>query len=397
MLRSLPTKPGGFIVDAKARAEQHFSAAEGELQALSRWMYDHPEIAFEERETSRRLADFLSARGFAVEHPAYGLETAFAARAGRSGPEVVICAELDALPAVGHACGHNLISTSAIGAGLALAPLADEMGFRVTVLGTPAEEKIGGKVDLIDAGAFSGAAAAMMVHPADEDTLDPPILAVIHQVVEFHGKTAHAAASPWKGRNALDAFVLAYGNISALRQHMYPTDKVHGIITHGGDAPNIVPHYTRSEWYVRAATKARLDEFHSRVVACFQAAADATGCTVEISAVGHEYQDLISDPVLAELYDANSRALGRPLVPGSERDPATGGSTDMGNVSHVVPSIHPFLDLGCAPVTNHQPEFAAATLTPEGDRVLRDGALGMAWTVIDLAEGNRWKELGKRG
>ncbi len=269
------------------------------------------------------------------------------------------------------------------------------MGFRVTVLGTPAEEKIGGKVDLIDAGAFSGAAAAMMVHPADEDTLDPPILAVIHLVVEFHGKTAHAAASPWEGRNALDAFVLAYGNISALRQHMYPTDKVHGIITHGGDAPNIVPHYTRSEWYVRAATKARLDEFHSRVVACFQAAADATGCTVEIGPVGHEYQDLISDPVLAALYDANSRALGRPLVPGSERDPATGGSTDMGNVSHVVPAIHPFLDLGCAPATNHQPEFADATLTPEGDRVLRDGALGMAWTVIDLAVGDRWGELGE--
>jgi amidohydrolase len=360
-------------------------------------MYEHPEVAFEEQETSGRLAAFLAERGFTVEYPAYGLETAFAARAGASGPEVVICAELDALPAVGHACGHNLISTCAIGAGLALAPLADEMGFRVTVLGTPAEEKIGGKVDLINAGAFSGAAAAMMVHPATEDTLDPPILAVNHLVVEFHGKTAHAAASPWDGRNALDAFVLAYGNISALRQHMYPTDKVHGIITHGGDAPNIVPHYTRSEWYVRAQTKARLDEFASRVMACFQAAADATGCTVEISPVGHEYQDLVSDPVLASLYDANSTALGRSMVPGSERDPATGGSTDMGNVSHVVPSIHPFLDLGCAPVTNHQPEFAAATLTPEGDRVLRDGALSMAWTVIDLAIGDRWGELGKQG
>ena len=383
-------------MDAKARAEQHFTAVEGELRDLSRWMYDHPEIAFEERETSRRLTGFLAGHGFAVEYPAYGMETAFAARVGSRGPEVIICAEEDALPGVGHACGHNLIATAAIGAGIALAPLVEELGCRVTVLGTPAEEKIGGKVDLIDAGAFSGAAAAMMVHPADEDTLDPPILAVIHQVVEFHGKTAHAAASPWKGRNALDAFVLAYGSISALRQHMYPTDKVHGIITHGGDAPNIVPHYTRSEWYVRALTKARLDVFHSRVVACFQAAADATGCTVDISPVGHEYQDLISDPVLAELYDANSRALGRPLVPGSQRDPATGGSTDMGNVSHVVPSIHPFLDLGCAPVTNHQPEFAAATLTPEGDRVLRDGALAMAWTVIDLAVSRRWEELGSK-
>jgi len=384
-------------VDAKARAAEHFAAAEPDLRRLRTWMYEHPEVAFEERETSAHLAEFLAARGFAVERPAYGLETAFAARAGSGGPEVVICAELDALPAVGHACGHNLISTTAIGAGLALAPLADELGFRVTVLGTPAEERIGGKVDLIEAGAFTGAAAAMMIHPATEDTLDPPILAVVHLVVEFHGKTAHAAASPWDGRNALDAFVLAYANISALRQAMRPTDKVHAIITHGGDAPNIIPHYTRSEWYVRAAAKARLDEFQAQVMACFRAAAEATGCTVEIGPVGHEYQDLISDPVLAELYDANSRALGRPLVRGSQRDPAAGGSTDMGNVSHVVPAIHPFLDLGCAPATNHQVEFATATLTAEGDRVLRDGALAMAWTVVDLAQSARWGELGARG
>jgi len=384
-------------MDAKGRAEQHFNAAEHDLRDLRGWMYQHPEVAFAEHETSRHLGEFLAARGFAVERPAYGLETAFAARAGSAGPEVVICAELDALPGIGHACGHNLISTAAIGAGLALAPLADELGFRVTVLGTPAEERIGGKVDLIEAGAFAGAAAAMMVHPATEDTLDPPILAVNHLVVEFHGKTAHASASPWEGRNALDAFVLAYTNISALRQHLYPTDKTHCMITHGGDAPNIIPHYTRSEWYVRAATKARLDEFMARVMACFRAGAEATGCTVEVSPVGHEYQDLVSNPLLASLYDANSRALGRPLVPGSQRDPAAGGSTDMGNVSHVVPSIHPFLDLGCAPATNHQPEFATATLTEEGDRVLRHGALGMAYTVIDLAVGARWEELGKRG
>jgi amidohydrolase len=384
-------------MDAKARAEQHFAAAETELQALSRWMYDHPEIAYEERETSRHLAEFLAARGFTVEYPAYGLETAFAARVGSRGPEVVICAELDALPGVGHACGHNLIATAAIGAGLALVPLVEELGCRVTVLGTPAEEKAGGKVDLIKAGAFNGAAAAMMVHPADEDTLDPPHLAVDHLAVEFHGKTAHAAASPWEGRNALDAFVLAYVNISALRQHLYPTDKTHCIITHGGEAPNIIPDYTRSEWYVRAATKSRLDGFMARVMDCFHAAATATGCTVEVTPVGHEYQDLVSDPVLAGLFDANSRALGRPLVPGAERDPATGGSTDMGNVSHIVPAIHPFLDLHCSPAVNHQAEFATATLTPEADRVRRDGALAMAWTVIDLAQGDRWGELGRRG
>ena len=384
------------MAEAKARAAEHFAAAEQDLRALRTWMFEHPEIAFEERETSTHLAAFLAARGFAVEHPAYGLETAFAARAGTRGPEVVICAELDALPAVGHACGHNLIATSAVGAGLALAPLADELGFRVTVLGTPAEEKEGGKVDLIHAGAFAGAAAAMMIHPGNEETADPPILAVIHLIVEFHGKTSNAAANPWDGRNALDAFVLAYDAISALRQHMYPTDKVHGIITHGGDAPNIIPHYTRSEWYVRAATKARLDEFHTRVVDCFEAAARASGCTVQIGTEGHEYQDLVSDPLLTDLFAANSAALGRPLMRGFERDPAAAGSTDMGNVSHVVPSIQPFLDLRCAPATNHQVSFADATLGPEGDRVLRDGALAMAWTVVDLATGGRWGELGKK-
>jgi amidohydrolase len=384
-------------MDAKARAEQHFAAAEPELQALSRWMYDHPEIAFEERETSRHLAEFLSARGFTVEYPAYGLETAFAARLGSRGPEVIICAELDALPGVGHACGHNLISTSAIGAGLALASLVEELGCRITILGTPAEEKIGGKVDLIDAGAFAGAAAAMMVHPADEDTLDPPHLAVDHLVVEFHGKTAHAAASPWEGRNALDAFVLAYTNISALRQHIYPTDKTHCIITHGGEAPNIIPDYTRSEWYVRSITKARLEVFTGRVMDCFRAAAAATGCTVEVSHVGHLYEDLISDPLLTRLFDANARALGRILVPGAQRDPATAGSTDMGNVSHIVPAIHPYLDLHCAPITNHQKAFADHTLTADGHRALRDAALAMAWTIIDLAEGDQWSELGQRG
>jgi len=383
-------------MDAKARAEQHFTAVEGELRDLSRWMYDHPEIAFEERETSRRLTGFLAGHGFTVEYPAYGMETAFAARVGRRGPEVIICAEEDALPGVGHACGHNLIATAAIGAGIALAPLVEELGCRVTVLGTPAEEKAGGKVDLIRAGAFRGAAAAMMIHPADEDTLDPPHLAVDHLVVEFHGKTAHAAASPWEGRNALDAFVLAYNNISALRQHLFSTDKTHCIITHGGEAPNIIPDYTRSEWYVRSLTKARLEVFTGRVMDCFQAAADATGCTVEVGHVGHLYEDLISDPLLAALFDANSRALGRTLVPGSRRDPATAGSTDMGNVSHVVPAVHPYLDLCCSPVTNHQKAFADHTLTPDGHRALRDGALAMAWTVIDLAQGDRWGLLGSK-
>jgi metal-dependent amidase/aminoacylase/carboxypeptidase family protein len=187
--------------------------------------------------------------------------------------------------------------------------------------------------------------------------------------------------------------VQAYVNASTLRQHIYPTDKIHAIITDGGDAPNIIPSYTRSEWYVRAQTDERLEELMGRVQDCFDAAARATGCTVEVRNEGHPYSDLISNEVLGGLYQANSTALGRPLQRGADRDPSATGSTDMGNVSHVVPAIHPMLDIKCSPYVNHQPEFAAATTKPDGERAIRDGALAMAWTIIDVAAGDRWSEL----
>ena len=363
------------------------------LIELSRWMYEHPEIAFEERETSARLAEFLRRKGFAVEYPAYGLETAFVAKGGGEGPEVVICAEYDALPGVGHACGHNIIATSALGAGLGLLAAAEELGFQVTVLGTPAEEKFGGKIDLINAGAFSSAALSMMVHPSTHDVADPNIISVSHLDVLYHGKDAHASAYPWQGINALDAFVQAYVNVSTLRQQLEPTDKVHGIITHGGDAPNIIPSFTRSSWYVRAPEQDRLDILLPRVRACFEAAAQATGCTLEIEHIGHTYEDMISNSLLTEYFVANSAALGRPMLRGSELPPTVTGSTDMGNVSKVVPSIHPMLSIDSLPAVNHQPEFAAATVTDSGNKALIDGAIAMAWTVLDVAQNDRWKDL----
>ncbi|MFO7548461.1 MAG: M20 family metallopeptidase [Acidimicrobiia bacterium] len=380
-------------MNPKELAQARFEEAEPRLRELSRWMYDHPEVAYQEHETSRRLAGFLRETGFDVEHPAYGLDTAFTARAGSRGPEVIICAEEDALPGVGHACGHNIIATAALGAGYALLPLADELGFRLTVLGTPAEEHFGGKVDLILAGAFDGAAAAMMVHPTPEDVVDGNVIAVGHFDVHFHGREAHASAYPQLGINALDAFVQAYVNISTLRQAIYPTDKIHGIIHEGGEAPNIVPAYTRSSWYVRAQTRERLEELLPRVRACFEGAATATGCRVEIEQVGHTYDDMIHNPTLVELFTANAASLGRPMARGAEIPPDRSGSTDMGNVSKVVPSIHPMLGIDSAPAVNHQKEFAAHTLTPDGHRAIRDGALGMAWTVIDLATRDLWSEL----
>lgn len=378
-------------MDPKRVAERRFSEVEGDLKSISHWMYEHPEIAFQEFETSAKLAGYLSEHGFSVEYPAYGLDTAFVARAGSGGPEVIICAEYDALPGVGHACGHDIIATASMGAGLALTGLTDELGIRVTVLGTPAEEMKGGKVDLINAGAFAGAAASMMIHPSPNDVLDPSVLAVRHVDLEYHGKDSHAAGAPEKGINALDAFVQAYVNVATLRQQILPSDRLHGIVTHGGDAPNIIPSYTRSSWYIRSATAERLEELTKKVMVCFEAAALATGCTWETSEIGHPYEDLVNNPVLTELFDANATALGRTMARGADVPKA--GSTDMGNVSHVVPAIHPFLSIDSGDAVNHQPEFAAATIEPAGDKAIRDGALAMAWTIIDLAVGDRWGEL----
>ncbi len=380
-------------MDLKQRAADTFDKVEDELRELSRWMYLHPETAFQEHQSSARLVEFLRGRGFDVEYPAYGLDTAFAARAG-DGPTVVVCAEYDALPEVGHACGHNVIAAAAAGAGAALADQVGELGCRLVVLGTPAEEAYGGKVDLIRAGAFEGVAAAMMVHPAPRDVVDPNALAVAHVDIEFFGKESHAAFAPQLGVNALDAAVQAYVNVSTLRQALYPTDKVHGIVTHGGDAPNVIPDRTAMSWYVRAADPDRLNELQAKVFACFEAAAVATGCRWEHHEMGHSYHSLKSDPVLVDLYAANSADLGRPLAPGSSLPPGAAGSTDMGNVSHLVPSIHPMLSINPGEAVNHQREFAAHTVTEDGHRAIRDGALGMAWTIIDVATGDRWSELG---
>ncbi len=377
----------------KERARGNFDSVFPDLRELSRWLYDNPETAHQEFESSSRLAQYLGERGFEVEYPAYGLDTAFVARAGSDGPEVVVCAEYDALPTVGHACGHNIIATSALGAAIAVSPLLDELGCRVTVLGTPAEEADGGKVDLIEAGAFEGVAASMMVHPSPRGVVDPDALAIVHQDVTFRGKDSHASAAPWEGINALDAFVQLYVNVSTYRQHMHPTDKFHGIVTKGGDAPNIIPSLVESAWYVRAADVGRLEFLRNRFEEMADAAARSTGCAYEIRQTGHPYQDILSEPLMVELYAANSAVLGRPVEYARDQAPGTAGSTDMGNVSHVVPSIHPMVRLETNGAVNHQPEFAAHTVTEDGHQAMRDGALAMAWTIVDLAAGSRWGEL----
>jgi len=377
----------------KELAEQAFVRVEQDLRDLSRWMYENPELGYEEYEASARLSTFLGDHGFDVTYPSHGLDTAFEATVGNAGPRVVICCEYDALPKVGHACGHNVIATSAVGAGVALAPLADELGIRVTVLGTPAEEGGGGKVELIDAGAFEDAAASMMVHPGPYDELDPSFQACQHYDVEFFGKDSHAAFAPEEGINALDAFVQAYVNISTLRQAMVDDDRIHCKVTRGGDAVNVVPSYTKSEWLIRSGSVERLAELVPKVKACFEAAAIATGCRFEWSPASHPYDNMRNNRVMTGLYAANSEVLGRPM-PTQDEIGRSGGSSDMGNVSQVVPSIHPMLGMDCGDAVNHQPEFADATVESGGEAALRDGALGMAWTIIDMAETDVWDRLG---
>jgi amidohydrolase len=377
----------------KERAATAFADVEEELRAIAKWMYENPELAFEEYESSARLSAFLANNGFDVRYPAYGLDTAFEATAGSGGPRVVICAEYDALPQVGHACGHNIIATSSLGAGIALAGLAEELGVRVTVLGTPAEEGGGGKIDLIEAGAFEDAAAAMMVHPSPRDLADPRMLAAQGFTATFHGKTAHAASAPHVGVNALDAFVSAYNNVSTLRQQFEQGDRVHGVIDDGGAAPNIIPDRTVSRWIVRAQTATRFEVLRTKVLACFEAAATATGCRLEVEFEGEPYRDVISNPTLTALFVSNATALGREMPTFAESGIETAASTDMGNVSHVLPSIHPSIRIETNAV-NHQPEFAASTITPSGEAAMHDAALAMAHTVIDLATQDLWEELG---
>jgi amidohydrolase len=370
------------MVDAKRAARERVERAREELVALSHRIHAHPELGFEEERACAWLCELLGGAGLQVERGLGDLPTAFAARAGAGPLHVVVCAEYDALPGVGHACGHNLIAAMAAGAGIALAAVADDVGLRVTVLGTPAEEGGGGKILLLRQGAFAGAHAAMMVHPSPYEVPEMPIIAVTQLRVAYTGKEAHASAYPHLGINAADALVVAQTAIGLLRQHLLPSDRVHGIVTHGGDAPNVVPGHTTGTWMVRAATLEQLGGVQAKVTRCLEAGALATGATLEIAADHDPYAEMHHDHELAAVYRRNAEALGRRF---DERPDRGAGSTDMGNVSLALPSIHPTIGIDALPAVNHQPEFTARCVTPAADRAVVDGAVAMAWTAIDAA------------
>ena len=371
------------IDELKSRARADIDRRAADLIAASHEIHAHPELNYEERFAHDLLTRMIDDAGLPVTRAAYGIDTAFETKVGSDGLNVAVLCEYDALPGLGHACGHNIIAAAGLGAGLALAALADHAGGRLTLMGTPAEEGGGGKVEMARAGAFKGVDAAMMVHPADRDLARMNAIAIQQALVRYHGQAAHAAVSPHLGRNALDAAVLGYMNVAALRQHIRPTERVHGIITKGGEKPNIVPRETEMDWYVRSDTIETLQPLKQRVTACLEAGAVAADCRMEMAWDTHAYADIVDNIPLLDAYAANSTMLGRPLT--SAYLPGTGGgSTDMGNVSYLAPTIHPMLAVAPRGVSLHSPQFADYTTSKEADQAVLDGAKIMAMTVIDL-------------
>ncbi|MCC7125814.1 MAG: M20 family metallopeptidase [Acidobacteria bacterium] len=375
------------MTDLKTRLADHVRTDARTLIDLSHRIHAHPELGFEEVRASAWVADTLAAAGLAVTRPACDLPTAFTATIGSGALHVGICAEYDALPGIGHACGHNIIAASAVGAARALAPLVDTLGITLTVFGTPAEEvgDAGGKILMIERGAFDGVHVAMMIHPGPYDVVTPNLIASSTFDVHYAGKAAHASAFPELGVNAGDALTIAQTAIGLLRQHIRPTDRVHGIVTNGGDAPNIVPAHTAGRFTVRAANLEDLQQLQPRIHRCFEAGAIATGASLRTEGGAAPYAEVVHDLELAAFYRRNAEALGRQFMDSGPFVERAAASTDMGNVSRRIPSIHPMIGIDSFPAVNHQPDFAAHCITAAADQALIDGAIAMAWTVVDLA------------
>ncbi|HLK35089.1 MAG TPA: M20 family metallopeptidase [Terriglobales bacterium] len=373
-------------MDPKFGAQERFRAIQDNILDLSHRIHGKPELCFEEEHACAWLCEALSDGGMKVDRGICDLPTAFLARAGSGPLHVAICAEYDCLPGIGHACGHNMIAAMAAGAGLAAAKVADEVGLTVTVVGTPAEEGGGGKILLLERGAFQGVHAAMMVHPAPMEMLEANIIAASIFDVHYTGKEAHASAFPELGINAADALTIAQTSIGLLRQHIRSGDRIHGIVTKGGEAPNVVPAHTSASYIVRAQTLDELKDLRLKVDRCFQAGALATGAKLEIRGGERPYAEMHYDHSIGLLYKKNAEALGREFPDLGPALARLAASTDMGNVSLALPAIHPMIGINSLPAVNHQPEFTAHCITPDADKAVLDGALAMAWTAIDMAQ-----------
>jgi len=369
------------VQEVKERALRRIDAIAGVLVEVSHDIHAHPEQNFEEFFASELLARVAQDSGFPVELHAYGTPTGFSGDVG-NGPTVCIMSEYDALPEIGHGCGHNVIAAAGLGAAIALGSVAHDAGGRVRYLGTPAEEGGGGKLVMANHGALEGVDIAMMVHSADADLTSIDAIALQQLLVEYSGRASHAAAAPQYGRNALDAAVLGYMAVAALRQHILPTERVHGIFVRGGDKPNIVPADAATQWYIRSDTISSLQELKPRVLSALESGAHGCGCSVTHQWTGTAYADMVTNNSLSALYIANAGALGRVVeTPSSHRRVV--GSTDMGNISHLVPSIHPMIASARPGTSIHTTDFETESKSLLADKAVIDGAKAMAMTAID--------------
>ena len=379
------------IENLKLKAKDGVELQRQQLIQLSLNIHDNPELGFKEEKASAWLAGYLEDNEFHVERGIAGVATAFRATYGQGSPRIALLAEYDALPKIGHGCGHNIIAASAVGAAVGSKPIIDRLGGNIVVLGTPGEEVFGGKIDMVQAGVFKEIDVAMIVHPGVRNVVTMQALACTGVEAEYFGQPAHASAEPHKGVNALEAMILAFTSINSLRQHIKEEARIHGIITDGGEAPNIVPAHSAAEFYVRAPDNEYLDELKSKVSNCLLGASTASGARLEYHWDDIAFDSMKNNETLAELFKQNLESLGRHV---EAFNPEFGlGSTDMGNVSQVVPSIHPTIAIASPEVLGHTPEFAAAAASEAGHEGLMDAAKALAMTVVDILQPGMLDEI----
>lgn len=368
--------------DFKALVKAEIDSQRHQIGELSLKIHSHPEPGFQEHKASTWLTQYLEENGFNVQRGICQLPTAFRASYGGGQPVIAMLAEYDALPQLGHACGHNLIATSAVAAAVVSKPAIDHFGGSLLVIGTPAEELYGGKIIMAQRGAFKDIDIAMMVHPSTHDTATTRALACISLEVEFFGREAHAAAHPEEGINALEAMLQSFNAINSLRQHIEERARIHGIITDGGQVANVVPAHSAASFLVRSPDKACLEELKQKVLNCFRGAAIATGARLEYQWAQVQYAPMRNNLTMAQLFIKNMKSLGRKIQ--LENPDQSFGSTDMGNVSQLVPSIHPSVAIAPTGVSIHSPQFAAAAASELGSQGMIDAAKALAMTVVDL-------------
>ncbi len=367
--------------ELKWHVQRQIDTRSDELTELSAKIHENPEPGWKETKAATWLTDYLEQNGFSVERGVYDLQTAFKASYGAGRPEIAFLAEYDALPAVGHGCGHNIIAAAAVGAAVAAKGVAEETGARISVFGCPAEELLGGKVIMVERGAFSEVDAALQVHPLGikENWAGFESTACLFLDVQFFGKETHAAANPWDGASALEAMIQSFNHVNALRLHVRDRGRISGIITKGGEAVNVIPAHSAGTFQIRSPEDGYLDQLKEKVLKCFEGAAMATGCRLEYQ-WGLRSNAMINNQTLLGPWRKNMKAIGRQVGEIVENS----GSTDTGNVSVTVPTIHAFVSISDGNLPLHSDEFCHAARSEGGMKAAMDGAKAMAMTAVDL-------------